>query len=684
MQEKTFCFIVCTNNTQYMDECRYYIDRLYIPEGYQIEVKTITDAVSMTSGYNRAMKSSNARYKIYLHHDVFIVNREFLYRALEIFVDSKVGMFGMVGVPKMPEHGIMWHAERAGRIYSNNILSAGEYVLEHQETTDVEAIDGLLMATQYDLPWREDLFTAWDYYDASQSMEFRRAGYRIVVPQMETSWCMHDEGFLNLGNFFRTRKTFIREYLEKKQEDTEEPAMKEINMENRDKTYILVPTYNQLKDLQICLRTIGYYSGDAIAVVVDNASTDGTREWCEQQPDILYAYSEEGEVFWSKALNDTIAALEDAKNICIIPPNYALTPNMIDRLERGMENQELGVSAPLSNTTLFYNATAVQIPDYEKAVQWAEKTPEMGAVELMDVLESILMISVKTYLELDGFDEELCNYSMVLAEYVVRVVNNDKRVMICPDTIAWRYIDDTLPLDRYQEVGTIENDAKKLRGKIGFHYLALGGNRNVLKIIGGLRPDRNQEIHVLEIGCACGCTLQLIKSEYPNAVLYGTDICEGSLRIAKHFGKVMVADIEQKDMTFPKDYFDFIVFGDVLEHLRDPQQALVYCREFLRAGGTIIASIPNVMNITVVENLLNGDFTYTEIGLLDKTHIHLFTYNEIVKMFEAAGYHIIDIGQTNNQLNDIQQKLIDDLCALAPKAKRNMYEAFQYVVVAGK
>jgi hypothetical protein len=77
---------------------------------------------------------------------------------------------------------------------------------------EVEAIDGLLMATQYDIPWRDDLFDKWDFYDVSQSLEFIRHGYKVVVPYMETPWCIHDDGFVNLKNYYEEREKLLKEY----------------------------------------------------------------------------------------------------------------------------------------------------------------------------------------------------------------------------------------------------------------------------------------------------------------------------------------------------------------------------------------------------------------------------------------------------------------------------------------
>lgn len=97
-----------------------------------------------------------------------------------------------------------------------------------------------------------------------------------------------------------------------------------------------------------------------------------------------------------------------------------------------------------------------------------------------------------------------------------------------------------------------------------------------------------------------------------------------------------------------------------------------------------MASIPNLMHISVMEDLLRGNFTYTETGLLDKTHIHFFTYNEIAKIFEAGGYAVEHVKTVVFPLSVEQEQLIDRLLELnlQKDTLRFMYEAFQYVVCA--
>ena len=79
---------------------------------------------------------------------------------------------------------------------------------------DVDAIDGMIMISQYDLLWREDVCDGWDFYDISQSLEYKRRGYRVVVPYQKEPWTLHDCGFSKLGNYEKTRKRILEEYSE--------------------------------------------------------------------------------------------------------------------------------------------------------------------------------------------------------------------------------------------------------------------------------------------------------------------------------------------------------------------------------------------------------------------------------------------------------------------------------------
>lgn len=218
MQTTLITFIICVNNELYYDECVYYINRLLIPKGYSIDIIAIREADSMCAAYNAGMQSSDAKYKIYMHQDVMIREIHFLEYIIELFKQNEnVGMIGMIGGTQMPKTGVTYRAWNVGMVDCRDpdmaYFMAGAKDMPQTDTI-VEAIDGLLMATQYDIPWREDLFTHFDFYDVSQSFEMRKAGYQILVPYQEIPWVIHDSGFAKLTYYDEERRKCLKEYPE--------------------------------------------------------------------------------------------------------------------------------------------------------------------------------------------------------------------------------------------------------------------------------------------------------------------------------------------------------------------------------------------------------------------------------------------------------------------------------------
>lgn len=212
MNEHKIAFIMCMNDADEYAECLYYLDRLEIPEGYERDIIAVQEAPAMTSGYQAAMKESDAKYKVYLHQDVFILNRGFLRDILDIFqADAQIGLIGCVGTTGLDRYARAVTDWNTGKVWHNCTPSLLSYDMA-EPWRQVEAVDGFLMATQYDLPWREDLFDGWDYYDISQCMEMRRAGYQCVVPHQREPWCLHDNSYSKMSRYYEYAARFAREY----------------------------------------------------------------------------------------------------------------------------------------------------------------------------------------------------------------------------------------------------------------------------------------------------------------------------------------------------------------------------------------------------------------------------------------------------------------------------------------
>ncbi len=80
--------------------------------------------------------------------------------------------------------------------------------------------------------------------------------------------------------------------------------------------------------------------------------------------------------------------------------------------------------------------------------------------------------------------------------------------------------------------------------------------------------------------------------------------------------------------------FDYIVFADVLEHLMNPQSALAKSQTvFLKPGGQILITFPNLAHNSVLIDLFNNRLTWNETGLLDATHKSFYLQEGFEKKF---------------------------------------------------
>ncbi|MBB6624733.1 glycosyltransferase family protein [Clostridium gasigenes] len=217
MDDKKIAFIIVVNNELAFEECKFYISNLIVPNGFNVEVIPMRNANGIAFAYNQCMESSTAKYKVYLHQDVYIRNMNFINDLLNIFnLDKDIGLIGMCGAKTLPASGVWWESSiTVGRVYESHTghLSLLEFNKINSNYEEIEAVDGLLIATQYDLKWRDDIFKGWHFYDLSQCLEFINKGYKVVVPRQETPWCVHDCGLVNTSNGFDFyRDLFLKTY----------------------------------------------------------------------------------------------------------------------------------------------------------------------------------------------------------------------------------------------------------------------------------------------------------------------------------------------------------------------------------------------------------------------------------------------------------------------------------------
>lgn len=235
MNENQIAFIICADNVQYYNECVRYINELEVPEQFTTDIICIQEADNMIQGYRAGMQASDAKYKVYLRQDVFILNRSFLHDILQIFQqDENIGLIGMVGCSKLPEDANCISCWDIGsmEIFNGRTLEDDfKYRKPNQKYEAVMAVQGTIMATQYDIGWQEELekvLDGWYFYDIALSLNMFNNGYKVVVPEQKTPWCYHIKQWEDLKEYTRLRFKMIEQYPEffKSREKREEVLQK--------------------------------------------------------------------------------------------------------------------------------------------------------------------------------------------------------------------------------------------------------------------------------------------------------------------------------------------------------------------------------------------------------------------------------------------------------------------------
>jgi hypothetical protein len=87
--------------------------------------------------------------------------------------------------------------------------------------------------------------------------------------------------------------------------------------------------------------------------------------------------------------------------------------------------------------------------------------------------------------------------------------------------------------------------------------------------------------------------------------------------------------------------YDVIIFGDILEHLYDPEVVLRDLTARLSKNGIVIISLPNIQHIELlIQVYLKGSWPMNERGIFDKTHLRWFTYKDVTKMISKCDLEV--------------------------------------------
>ena len=188
------------------------------------------------------------------------------------------------------------------------------------------------------------------------------------------------------------------------------------------------------------------------------------------------------------------------------------------------------------------------------------------------------------------------------------------------------------------------------------------------------RPELLEQIEqkadnvVLDVGCGVGELCSELRLSGRAREVWGVELVP---EIAERAGanpdltKVYCGDISTIVYDLPQSYFSHVIAGDVLEHLVDPWSTLERLRAVMRRDGRIVASVPNIRNLSFILQLLfRRTFKYKDSGVLDRSHLRFFARKDLYDLFASAGFEDIRIRHARpkrNLFNRIAKALFGDL-----------------------
>jgi 2-polyprenyl-3-methyl-5-hydroxy-6-metoxy-1,4-benzoquinol methylase len=161
-----------------------------------------------------------------------------------------------------------------------------------------------------------------------------------------------------------------------------------------------------------------------------------------------------------------------------------------------------------------------------------------------------------------------------------------------------------------------------------------------MQILEAIRPGTR----VLDLGCSQGLLARPLREKGVRTTGVDVGRPEGVSRDLEAYHR---RDLEEP-LEIPEDrVFDYVVVADVLEHVCNREQLLKSARRYLKPDGRLLISTPNVAIWFYRLSLLVGRFEYGPRGVLDETHVHLFTQATFRREVEGGGFRILRQRETS-------------------------------------
>ena len=299
------------------------------------------------------------------------------------------------------------------------------------------------------------------------------------------------------------------------------------------KTSIIILTYNKLEYTIKCIESIRKYTekGTYEIIIVDNASTDGTVEWLQNQEDIIKIYNKENLGF-PKGCNQGIK-IATGDNVMLLNNDVIVTKNWLDNLVKHLySSKDIGAVGPVTNNSVYFQWIKVDYKNINEMQTFAEKYNEYNpslCEERIKLIGFCMIIKKEVINKVGLLDEAFTPGNFEDDDLSIRIVKEGYKLIFCKDTFIHHYGSISFEAgkreEEYQKL--LIRNKKIIDEKLGidiYHIICIRPD-----IISIMKDKKASALNVLQLECGGGGLLLQIKNKFPNAVLYGVEKHENTL-----------------------------------------------------------------------------------------------------------------------------------------------------------
>lgn len=509
--------------------------------------------------------------------------------------------------------------------------------------------------------------------DTEEALKYIRDGLRINIEDSSLYYDMgsayeikgdNDRAYLCFENALNYEKDDKKKY-----EIINKLSQFEIDNNIRiNKLSIIILTYNNLEYTKKCISSIT--SNNRVdnyeIVIVDNASTDRTREWLKMQSGIKYVLNDKNMGF-PAGCNVGIHAAQKENDIMLLNNDTIIMPNSIFNLRMALYSEDdVAMCGSVSNNVSYFQNINEKFSTRKGYFDYALRNniPDSNRYDYRLKLIGFAMIINRQCLDDVGeLDERFTPGNFEDDDLGLRMIKGGYKNILCRDSFIFHFGSVSFLKERNKYVNLLTVNSEKFKDKWGFSSLESAKiNYNILNL---LECERDKEIKVLEIGCQCGGNLLELKNKYKNVKLYGIEPNKECAQVSEMIAEVKCCRIAGENLDYQEEFFDYIILSNALEKCYDPFEFLIDVKRILKKDGYILVSTNNVMNFNLVNSLINGNWSYTTGGVLDNENIRFFTLKEIYVLLNKAGYSEMTSTAGILPVTAEDKKFVDGITALA-------------------